>query len=280
MVIDSGLNNVLTVIALPDASKNAIAVYSVEETLRLIVDTTVVTDIDIHHIMFNFDWFITNIVDPNFAWTDFTRDVYVADKRARAVAKAAQTSTPEVTTTTPVSSTIYFSADVLLTDVKRQATPPAPGTTDTLKPHKLWKSPFAAASRNSSNVRQLHNMDLILASSKPLDVTEFYRKLVAATKPAEIDLIPIAQFDPECALWPMNRCADIVFEMNYTLTLRLDQTKTFNLDDETIDILYQKHIIDSTSGIHAYPFLRVLLKKAKRQLNERMPSPPDIEQDT
>jgi hypothetical protein len=32
---------------------------------------------------------------------------------------------------------------------------------------------------------------LELASSSPLDVLEFYRKLVAAAKPAEIDLAPI-----------------------------------------------------------------------------------------
>jgi hypothetical protein len=60
-----------------------------EVTLRLIVDTTVITDIDIRRIMFVFDWFI----DPNFDWTDFTRAVYVAHKRARLVAKAAKTST-------------------------------------------------------------------------------------------------------------------------------------------------------------------------------------------
>jgi hypothetical protein len=94
MVIDSGLNSVLTVIALPDASQNAIAVglptvedledlftdlsddkAKVEVTLRFIVDTAVVTGIDIRCIMFVLNWFIANIVDPNFAWVDFTRAV-------------------------------------------------------------------------------------------------------------------------------------------------------------------------------------------------------------
>jgi hypothetical protein len=215
MAIDSGLNSILTVIALPDASKNAIDFRlstikdledlftyladdkaKVEATLRLIADTTVVTDIDICRLMFIFDCFIVKIVDPNFAWTDFTQAVYVADKWARAV-----------TTTTPVSRTIDFSADILLTGAK----PPTPGTTGTFKPHKLWKSPFVATSRNSSNVRQLHNTDLVPASSKPLHVITFYRKLVVSTKPAEIDVIHFAQFDPDCALWPMNHCADIVF---------------------------------------------------------------------
>jgi hypothetical protein len=218
------------------------------------------------------------ITDP--AWNDLTWDVYVTYKRTRAVAKAARTSTPAVTTVTPVRSTIYFSADVLLTDMKGQEKPPTPGTTGNLKPHKLWKFPFAVASCNSSNIRQLHNMDLVLALSKQLDVIGFYRKLVEAKKPTEIDLIPFARFDPDCALWPNICCADIVFEMNDALNLRPDQTGTLNLDDETINILYQKHIIDSICVICAYDFLNELLKKATRQLNEHMPMPPDIEQAT
>jgi hypothetical protein len=69
--------------------------------------------------------------------------------------------------------------------------------------------------------------------------------------------------------------------MNDVLTLapRLGQTGTLNLDDETIYILYQKHIIYSTSGIHAYDFLHALLKKTKRHLNQCMPKQSDIEQD-
>jgi hypothetical protein len=59
--------------------------------------------------------------------------------------------------------------------------------------------------------------------------------------------------------------------MNDALALRFD---------ETINILYQKHIIDSTSGVRAYAFLHALLKKAKRQLHDKMPTPPDIEQTT
>jgi hypothetical protein len=218
MAINSGLNIVIKLISLMDASKNAIAVRvptvedlfyltdnkaKVESTLQLSDDMNIVADIDIHRIMFVFDWFITNIMDPNFACTDFTRAVYVADKWARAVANADKISTLSVTTTTPASSTIDFSADVLLTDAKRQATPPTPRTTGTLNSHKLRKSPFAAASRNSSNARQLHITDLVLASSKPLDVIEFYRKIFEATKPAEIDFIHVAQFYPECTLYPM-----------------------------------------------------------------------------
>jgi hypothetical protein len=157
-----------------------------------------------------------------------------------------------------------------------------PATTGNLKLDKLWKSHFTASSRNSSNIRTLHDTDLFLALSKPLDVIEFYHKLVAATKPSEIDMIPFTQFVPVCALLPMNCYANIVVEMNYALALalHLDQTGKLNLDDETINILYQKHSIDSTSGIHAFDFIHALLKKSKQQLNERMPMPLDIEQAT
>jgi hypothetical protein len=113
-----------------------------------------------------------------------------------------------------------------------------------------------------------------------LDVLEFYRKLVAAAKPAEIDVVPISAFDPDNVLWPRNRCADIIFENNDALALRLNHTGKLNLDDEKIHILYQKHIVDSSSGVRAHTFLRALLKKAKRQLNDKMPTPPDIEKAT
>jgi hypothetical protein len=68
--------------------------------------------------------------------------------------------------------------------------------------------------------------------------------------------------------------------MNDALALRLDQTGTLNMDDETIKILYQKHILDSTSGVHAYAFMHSLLKKAKRHLHNHMPTPPNINQAT
>jgi hypothetical protein len=164
-----------------------------EATFRLVVDTKIVTEIDIHHVMFVFDWFLAKIVDPNFAWANFTHAMYVADKRSRAVANAAKKTVASPSTSiAPVSSTINFSTDVLTADAKRQATAIIAGTTATLKPPLLWKSPFAASSRNSSNIRQLHSTDIFLASSSSsLHVLELYRKLVDAAKPAEIDLVPI-----------------------------------------------------------------------------------------
>jgi hypothetical protein len=68
--------------------------------------------------------------------------------------------------------------------------------------------------------------------------------------------------------------------MNDALALRLDQTGTLNMDDKTIKILYQKHILDSTSGVRAHAFLHSLLKKAKRRLHDHMPTPPSINQAT
>jgi hypothetical protein len=68
--------------------------------------------------------------------------------------------------------------------------------------------------------------------------------------------------------------------MNDALALCLDQTGMLNMDNETIKILYQKHILDSTSGVRAYAFMRSLLKKAKRHLQDHMPTPPSIDQAT
>jgi hypothetical protein len=262
VTIDPALNSVLSVLALLDASKAAISKglptcedlevlfldqaankSKVESTLQLAVDTTIVSDIDIRRIMFVFHWFMVNIVDPNFSWSTFTRSVYVADKRARAVLKhTPSTPTPVASPIAPVSSTIDLSTDVLAADAKRQATPAVPVTVATLKPHKLWTSPFASNMRKG-NTRQLHNTDLVLASFLAFDVIEFYRKLVAASKPSEIDLIPFASFDPDCALWPSSRCADVIFEINDTLSLRLDQTGTLSLYDENINILYQSILL-------------------------------------
>jgi hypothetical protein len=99
MTVDPALNSVLSVLALSDASKASIPKglptcedledlfldlaadkSKVESTLRLMVDITIVSNIDIHLIIVVFDWFMVNIVDPNFAWSTFTRSVCVADK--------------------------------------------------------------------------------------------------------------------------------------------------------------------------------------------------------
>jgi hypothetical protein len=165
MPIDSELNTLLSVLALSDATKAAVAQgiptcehlediflelaankAKVEAMLRHIADESIVSDIDIRRIMFVFDWCMMNIVDPNFAWSNFTRSVYVADKQARAVLNhAPSVSTPVAQSTASAVSTIDFSSGVLTGDAQRQATPAVPGTVATLKPHKLWTSPFACA---------------------------------------------------------------------------------------------------------------------------------------
>jgi hypothetical protein len=80
MAIDPVLNNVLTVIALTDTSKAAIATVlptcedlkdmftdlaayksKVEATFHLTVNTSSVSDMDICHVMFIFDWFMATI---------------------------------------------------------------------------------------------------------------------------------------------------------------------------------------------------------------------------
>jgi hypothetical protein len=86
-----------------------------------------VTDIDIRRVMFVFDWFLANIVDPNFGLANFTRAVHVADKRSRSVANAAKVTTDAPSTSTaPVFNTIDVSSDVLLADDRWQATPVTP----------------------------------------------------------------------------------------------------------------------------------------------------------
>jgi hypothetical protein len=292
MMIDPALKSVLSMLALSDASKAAIAKgiptfedledlfidlaadkSKVESVLCLVVDITIVSDINIRRIMFVFDWFMVNIFDPNFAWSTFTRSMYVADKRSRAVLiHTPSTPTPIATSTAPVSSTIDLSTNVLAADAKCQAIPTFLGTVATLRPHKLGASPFATNTRNG-NTHQLHSTFLVLAYSLAFNVIEFYRKLVAISKPSEIDLIPFASFDPDCAIWPSNRCANVIFKMNDALALRLDQTGTLNLDDETINMLYQKHILDSTSGVCAYAFLCIAEKgKASTTQQNAYPS--------
>jgi hypothetical protein len=162
--IDQILNNIFTVLA-PDASKAAIAAglptcedleylltypaaekNKVEAAFCLIFDTRIGTYIDVHRVMFLFDWSMANIVDPDFERSNFTRSVYVADKRARAVSKSAVTSPATTATTKPtVSNTINFPTDVLLADATRQATPVTPDMVATLNRHKICKLPFVAS---------------------------------------------------------------------------------------------------------------------------------------
>lgn len=94
------MKSIPTIVIIPDAPKNAIAVRlptvedledmftdladdkaKVETMSSLIVDTNnvIITEVDIHRIIFVFDWFIANIIYPNFVWTTFTGTVYVAD---------------------------------------------------------------------------------------------------------------------------------------------------------------------------------------------------------
>jgi hypothetical protein len=125
MAIDSVLNSVLTVPVLSDVTKEAAAAdlptcedledlctdlaadkKKVEATFRLTVDTDTITN-------------MTDILDPHFAWSNFVRSVYVADKRAQVATKAAVTPPTNIATTTAtVINMIDFSTNVLLVDAK------------------------------------------------------------------------------------------------------------------------------------------------------------------
>jgi hypothetical protein len=232
MPIDSGLNGLLSVLSLSEPVKTAVSVYvptledledvfldladddsKVWAMLEHILDESIVTHHYIRCLMFVFQWCMLNIADPDFQWSNFTRSVYVAHKRAAGLIKQVSSGMApgEILAAPSVAASAFdFSIEVLATDAKRQATPVAPGTVANLKPHKLWKSPFAANTRKG-HTRQIHSTELVLKSYLAIDVIEFYRKVVAASKPAEIDLIPFSSFDPTCAHWPNNRCSDVIF---------------------------------------------------------------------
>jgi hypothetical protein len=232
MPIDSGFNGLLSVLSLSEPVKTAVSAgvptledledvfldltddeSKVRAMLEHVLDESIVTHNDIRCLMFVFQWFMLNIADPDFQWSNFTRSVYVAHKRAAGLAKQVSSGMApgeKIAAISVAASAFDFSVEVLAIDAKRQAALVAPGTVATLKPQKLWKSLFAANTRKG-HTRQLHSTGLVLKSSLAIDVIEFYRKLVAASKPAEIDLIPSSSFDPACALWPNNRCSDVIF---------------------------------------------------------------------
>jgi hypothetical protein len=232
MPIDSGLHGLLAVLSLSEPLKTAVSVgvptledldnlfldladdeSKVRAMLEHVLDESIVTNHDILRLMFVFQWFMLNIADPDFQWSNFTRSVYVAHKRATGLANQVTSSMApgeKLAAPSVAASAFHFSVEVLATDDKRQATPVAPGTVATLKPHKLWKSPFAANTRKG-HTRQLHSTELVLKSSLTIDIIDFYRKLVASSKPAETDLIPFSSFDPACALLTNNRCSDVIF---------------------------------------------------------------------
>jgi hypothetical protein len=213
MPIDSGLNGLLSYLSLSEPVKTAVleGVPTLEDLedvflhleddeskvramLEHILDESIVTHHDIRRIMFVFQWFMLNIADPDFQWSNFTRSVYVAHKQAAGLAKQVSSGmAPGEKNSAPsvAASAFDFSVEFLTTDAKRQAAPVSPGTGATLKPHKLWKSPFVANTRKG-HTRQLHSTELFLKSSLAIDVIELSIKLVAASNPAEIDLIPFS----------------------------------------------------------------------------------------
>jgi hypothetical protein len=99
MPINSELNKFLSVIRLQGAAKDAIAkglpmcedlkdIFTdmaddktkVEATFCLVVDTKIVTDIDIRRFMFGFDWFLSNIFDMDVCTDDeIMEKLYIKD---------------------------------------------------------------------------------------------------------------------------------------------------------------------------------------------------------
>jgi hypothetical protein len=159
MLIDSGLNGLLSVLSLLEPVKTAVSVgvptledledvfldladdeSKIRAMLEHILDESIITHHDICRLMFVFQWFMLNIADPDFQWSNFTRSVYVAHKRAAGLSKQVSSGmAPGEKFDAPsvVASAFDFSIEVLTTNAKRQAAPVAPGTVATLKPQKL-----------------------------------------------------------------------------------------------------------------------------------------------
>jgi hypothetical protein len=89
MPIDSGLNGLLLVLSL---SENSVGVPTLEDLedvfldlvddeskvramLEHILNESIVNHHDIRRIMFVFQWFMLNIADPDFQWSNFTCSV-------------------------------------------------------------------------------------------------------------------------------------------------------------------------------------------------------------
>jgi hypothetical protein len=106
MPIDSGLNKLLSVLSLSEPVKTAVIVgvptledledvlldladdaSKVRAMLEHVLDESIVTHHDMCGLMFIFKWFMLNIANPDFQWSNFTRSVYVAHKRAAGLTK-------------------------------------------------------------------------------------------------------------------------------------------------------------------------------------------------
>jgi hypothetical protein len=155
MPIYTRLNSLLSVLSLSEPVKTAVSAgvptledlenlfldladygSKVRAMIEQVVDESIVTSHDILHLMFVSQWFVLNITDPDFQWSNFTRSVYVAHKRATGVAKQVTSGMDpgeKLAAPSVAASAFDFSVEVLATNAKRQATPAAHGTVATLK---------------------------------------------------------------------------------------------------------------------------------------------------
>jgi hypothetical protein len=148
MPIDTVLNRLLSVLSPSEPVKTAVSIGSptleylenlfldladdkskVRAMLEHVLDESIVTNHDIHPLMFVFQCFMLNITDPYFQWSNFTCSVYVAQKGATGLAKQVTSGMApgeKLTAPSVAASAFDFSVEVLATDAKRQATPVAP----------------------------------------------------------------------------------------------------------------------------------------------------------
>ena len=225
-------------------------------------------------------WFYAHFDIVNFNWTLFTRSDFVSFKRQQAAARQAHPvpKSSDVTADTPTLPTILDFSDEVIHDAAARLTSLAtPGSTATLKPHPLWVSPFATSVRKHVSTRTFDDTDIALLSDDPSAIVTFYRHLVQLGKSAEIDLCPLNTFDSAHSLWPKNRCAEIIFQMNDLLVIKLSKDGVLNLDHPTLNLFYTTAILENDSPLKAYNFLHQLLARAMEQLQATMPVPPTLQ---
>jgi hypothetical protein len=245
------------------------------------------------------DWFHENYLESAFSWTQFDKGAYLSTKKrvaainqsakaakdaqaAAAQAARAALPAPVTSSTTALAAATAsapdtdYSSDVFSKNKSRTALLSVPGSIESLQPHPLWRTPFATAVRSRVSTGTFMGATVTLQDVEPSSIITFYRLFAQTAKTAEIDLIPITEFKPDAALWPMNRCANTIFEMNDLLVVKLSMDGVLNLADETLSILFTSTLENSDSNLKGYVFLHKLLARAVGTLQQCMPSTPTL----
>jgi len=173
-----------------------------------------------------------------------------------------------------LSEAADFSDEVLFDNDKIMHSRSLPGTTDTLKAHKLWRPQTALLARDRVNSSPFLTSDLALLSDNSGDVIIFYQALSQVAKSAMIDLLPFHYFDPTKSLWPANQTSHVIFEMNDFLVLKLTKDGVINRSNPALALIYKTKLLESDNHLKAYIFLHTILARAVDRLDADLPPTP------